>query len=110
MFSEADEIRLRGDRIRCVHTHRIFRSGDVADSEIRCKGRDKKSTPEEECKISTNSTYSLRKRYEFSTCSADFLRLYIIHPCSTKIIRSEAEFRLIIIKDDSPLGVGSVLV
>ena len=40
MFSVADKVRLGRDRIRCVHTHRIFRSGDVADSEIRCKGRD----------------------------------------------------------------------
>ena len=30
---------------RWIHIHRIFMSGDVADSEIRCKGRDKKRLP-----------------------------------------------------------------
>lgn len=54
--------------------HRIFMSGDVADSEIRCKGRYKKSTPEEECEISADNAKTLR----FSAYSLRSMQIFCV--------------------------------
>ena len=49
-------------------------SGDVADSEIRCKGRDKKSAPEVGRNNSAYSAIIPRILRKYSACSADFPR------------------------------------
>ena len=41
MSATADEVGWKLIRNRLIHMHRIFMSGDVADSQIRCKGRGK---------------------------------------------------------------------
>ena len=96
-------------RLDLLFNHNSSLIGGMFVSEKRCKGRYKKSTPEEECRNSTYSTKTLRFLYVFATCSAKILRL-IIHSCSTKIVGSEVIFRLKIIEDDGSLGIRGILI
>ena len=83
--------------------------GDVATTEIRCKGRDKKSTPKRECQNSANNAKTLRILCEFSARNSKILRLFV-HSCFTKIACRECKFVLKTVKDDGSLRVGGIKI
>ncbi len=82
---------------------------DVATTQIRCKGRYKKSTPEKECKNSANYAKTLQNQCKFSASKAKILRL-IIHSCPTKIAGRKVKFGLKAVKDDGSFCVRGILI